>query len=522
MPLRFVSDSLLATANKNPDKTAVVIDGVEYKYHQLETAARKLANVFIENGVERGDRVAIYMDNTWPCVVGIYAVLLAGGVFLVVNQQTKADKLHYILEDSGSKILLTDITQEKQLINGLHDLEVLKGVICSGNAEKVQKLTLANKTVFVKHFEHILETAVEFTSDINKTPSDLAALIYTSGSTGDPKGVMHTHLSMTFALNSLVEYLRLSEDEVMINVLPVAFDYGLYQLLMAVHLGATLVLERSIAYPAVLFKLIDKYKVTSLPGVPTIFSMLLSIHKREALCFPSVTRVTNTAAALPADYINDLQEIFPNALIYKMYGMTECKRVCYLEPELINEKGRSVGKAIPGTEVFVLNDKNEIASPGEIGTLYVRGPHIMAGYWNKPEPTSKMLKSGAWSSDVVLCTQDEFYCDEDGLLYFVGRSDDIIKTRGEKVSPVEVENMLHGIEGIRDAVVIGVDDELLGQSIHAFITINDDSDLNENKIKRLCAQKIENYMVPQKINIVDELPKTDTGKITKKSLSKTQ
>jgi hypothetical protein len=213
-----------------------------------------------------------------------------------------------------------------------------------------------------------------------------------------------------------------------------------------------------------------------------------------------------------------LASIFPNALIFKMYGLTECKRVAYLEPELLDERPTSVGKAIPGSEAFVLDSDGRRVTPGEVGELHVRGPHVMMGYWKKPEQTRKMIVPGPYPGEQMLNTTDHFKQDEDGFLYFVGRSDDIIKTRGEKVSPAEVENVLHGIPGVLEAAVIGVSDALLGHAIHAYVALADGAELSERQIKKVCQSRLENFMVPQQIHFLDELPKTTTGKISKRGL----
>ena len=518
VPNRYLPDYFIESAEKYPDKLAIAVEGVEYTYRQLKDKVQRLATALLARGLKRGDRVAIYMDNTMPCIVSVYATMYAGGAFLIINPQTKADKLEYILKDCGAYIVLSDTHLSPVLQNSVVKLSQVKTLVCSGDSEKLAELNPADNQS-IEYFDTVIDDSEPLGEHKNITPTDLAALIYTSGSTGNPKGVMHTHLSMTFALGSLIEYLRLKHEHVFLNVLPFAFDYGLYQLFMSMSLGSTLVLERSFTYPAVIFKRIEQYKVSVFPGVPTIYSMLLTAHARKKLCFPSVERITNTAAALPAEYSQALKEIFPNALIYKMYGLTECKRVCYLEPELVDEKPDSVGRAIPGTEAYLLTtDGKPVETAGELGILHVRGPHLMLGYWNLPDVTAHMIKEGTFPGERILCTHDWFKMDEDGHFYFVGRSDDIIKTRGEKVSPIEVENVLHGISGIQEAAVVGVDDETLGQTIRAYVSIEAGSDLSDKKIRKLCMSKLENFMVPQEVIILDSLPKTNTGKISKKDL----
>jgi acyl-CoA synthetase (AMP-forming)/AMP-acid ligase II len=327
---------------------------------------------------------------------------------------------------------------------------------------------------------------------------------------------MMTHQSMVFAAGSIAEYLRLEPLDRILGVLPLAFDYGLYQLLMAVRIGGTLVLERSFAYVAQTLKRVEEEQVTVFPGVPTVFATLLALRSRRE--FPAVRRVTNTAAGLPPTFHDGLSEFFPNALIFRMYGLTECKRVSYLEPELVDAKPTSVGKAMPGTETFVLDEHGDPVKPGEIGVLHVRGPHVMAGYWRSPELTRHMLRDGPVPGERMLCTHDLFTVDGEGFLYFVGRSDDIIKTRGEKVSPIEVENAIHAIEGVKEAAVIGVPDDVLGQAVRAYVVLHDGAELGGQEIIRACRVKLENFMVPRDVVLVGELPKTDSGKVRKKSL----
>ncbi|NQU88321.1 MAG: long-chain fatty acid--CoA ligase, partial [Mariniphaga sp.] len=287
-----------------------------------------------------------------------------------------------------------------------------------------------------------------------------------------------------------------------------------------VTLGATLIIEPSFTFMATIQKRIEQYKPTVFPAVPTIYAMMLASAKDSGIKFESITKITNTAAALSAEIIPGLKHLFPNALIFKMYGLTECKRVCYLEPEMIDKKPSSVGKAIPGTEVFLLNTEGERVENGKPGILHVRGPHVMPGYWNSEELSNEMLKPGFLPYERVLCTNDWFKTDEEGFLYFLGRNDDIIKTRGEKVSPIEVENAIYKADGIKEVAVLGTEDTVLGESIIAIITCFPGSTVSENDIKKVCANNLELFMIPQRIIFIDEMPKSTNGKINKKKLKK--
>ncbi|HXV57297.1 MAG TPA: AMP-binding protein [Gaiellaceae bacterium] len=508
-PVRLLHETLLASAERVPAREAVVAGAERLTYAELLDSALRLARSLQEHGVGRGDRVAIFMDNSAGCATAIYAAMLAGGVFVVVNPQTKEDKLRYVLEDCEAAVLLTEGSLTRTALAAAAASPSVKAVLAAGPPEGAEgAVELAGA----------IAAAEPEPSPAGTIPLDLAALIYTSGSTGFPKGVMMTHQSMVFAAGSIAQYLRLGPDERILGVLPVAFDYGLYQLLMAVLRGGTLALERSFAFPAQIVKRVQEEEITVFPGVPTVYATLLSMRRGMEFELPSVRRVTNTAAALPATFHGEMRRIFPNALIFAMYGLTECKRVSYLEPELLERKPTSVGRAIPGTETMVLRPDGSPVDPGETGILHVRGPHVMAGYWRKPEQTAEMLVEGPLPGERMLCTQDHFTVDEEGFLYFVGRTDDIIKTRGEKVSPLEVENALFDIDGVKEAAVVGVEDEVLGEAIRAFVVLDAGATLTEQDVVAACRTRLESFMVPRDVVFLDALPTTATGKVRRKSL----
>jgi acyl-CoA synthetase (AMP-forming)/AMP-acid ligase II len=330
---------------------------------------------------------------------------------------------------------------------------------------------------------------------------------------------MLTHRNMMTACASIASYLELREDEVILNVLPLAFDYGLYQMIMAFRTGARLVLERSFAFPAQILGLVTSEKVTGFPGVPTIFATLAELKSLKDHDLSSIRYVTNTAAALPVKHILMLTELFPSARIYSMYGLTECKRCTYLPPEDLGRKPLSVGIAIPNTEMWIVDEDNGRVGPDVVGQLVIRGATVMKGYWGKPEATARKLKPGPLPGEQVLYTGDYCRMDAEGYLYFVGRGDEIIKSRGEKVAPKEVESVLVNIPGVREAAVIGVPDELLGQAVKAFVVIEQGKAFSEKELQRECQRRLENFMVPKHIVIVPSLPRTDTGKLSKAALS---
>ena len=510
-PQRLLHDSLLqrGSSGSTRNRIALVADGQPHTFGQLLETSQRLAGALCARGVGRGDRVAIQLENSWHCAASIFGTLLAGGVFVLINPQTKSDKLEFILRDCGARALITERHLEPAWSAAVARLKQPLATLCSGQPTPTGR---------AESLEAILAASPPLTAPTPVIPLDLAAILYTSGSTGTPKGVMQTHQSMVFVIGSLIEYLRLADEERILCVLPLSFDYGLYQLLMAVALGACLVLERSFTFLGQALGRMREERITVFPGVPTIFATLLAAHRRTPLSFPTVTRITNTAAALPDEFVPELREIFPNALLYKMYGLTECKRVSYLEPELVDAKPGSVGKAIPGTEVYLLSSDGEPVPPGNTGILYVRGPHVMAGYWNRPDLTEQTLKPGKLPGERVLCTHDLFRMDGEGFLYFVGRTDEIIKTRGEKVSPIEVENALHRIPGVREAAVIGIPDPLQGEAVRAYVVADTSANLTPQSIRNGCAKFLESHMVPTQVVICENLPRNANGKINRRFL----
>ena len=514
---RLLQDCLTIAYEKYPNDVVAVVGSDKYLYRDLYQESQNIAKYLKCEGFQRGDRAAIFIENSWDILTSIFGILYAGGTFLIINHLTKQDKLAYILNDSGAIFLFSDAMVSKHFIPAVKLSKTIKAVVYAGQyIDEIDDLPLVK-------FESIHDDFSKEGYIQSKCISlDLAALIYTSGSTGDAKGVMMSHANMLFTCDSLIEYLRLKKEAIIFCFLPFAFDYGLYQILMTVRLGSRIVIEKSFAFPGLVFDGIINTKANVFPGVPTVYSTIINMYRKKTFSLPSITNITNTAASLPDEYIPILKKIFPNAHIFKMYGLTECKRVSYLEPEFVDSHPSSVGKAIPGTEIMLLDqDKNPVVM-GQEGILYVRGAHIMQGYWNKPKQSEQMLCDDIIVNEKVLCTYDRFCQDSDGFLYFKGRTDEIIKTRGEKVSPIEVENVLHSISGIKEAAVLGIPDAIEGQYIKAFVSLSDGVSMKPRQIRQHCIARLENFMVPREILIIDVLPKTLSNKINKKELIKNE
>lgn len=516
-PPVLVQDFLEQSATRLPDKVALICDGKRLTYHEIDGMANRLANALRAGGVQRGDRVVIYLPNSIPVVAGIFAALKADGVFVVVNHTTKQDKLAYILNNSRATAIMMDgrkpelVAELSQLVPSLK-LFVLTGIDGRDPANDVGE----NFSSHYLSFDQALQQYPDTRPVRQNIDLDLACLIYTSGSTGDPKGVMSDHSNMIFAASSIISYLKNVEEDVVIDVLPLSFDYGLYQLLMVFKFGGTLILERSFAYPAAILKRMVEERVTGFPGVPTVFVLLLQLDLTP-YDLSALRYLSNTAAALPPSHIEHLRQKFPRVTLYSMYGLTETKRTLYLPPEQLDHRPGSVGIAIPGTEVWLEDEQGRRLGPGETGELVVRGRHVMRGYWENPQATAERYRPGPVPGERLCYTGDLFRMDEEGFLYFVSRKDDIIKSRGEKVAPKEVETVLYAIPGVREVAVVGVADPVLGEAVKAFLVVVG-AQLTEAQVFAHCRAHLEDFMVPKLIEFRDALPKTSSGKIKKTDL----
>ncbi len=503
------------SAQRHPEKLALVCGSQRLSYGEVERQSNALANELIALGLQRGDRVAICLENSVEAVIAIFAVLKAGAVFVIINPTTKAEKLAFVLDNSDAWALIASaakIEASREVIGSLTKLHALiaVGVVAAGAAQDTRCIfgwkALAQSTRFVGP------------PPKRCIDADLAALVYTSGSTGNPKGVMLTHLNMVAAATSITSYLENQPDEIILNVLPLSFDYGLYQVLMAFQVGGTVVLEKSFAYPHAVLQKMAAVQVTGFPIVPTMSAILLQLDLSN-YSLPSLRYITNTGAALPTEHIRRLRQAFPQARLYSMFGLTECKRVSYLPPHQLDRRPTSVGKAMPNVEVYIVDDQNQRLPAGEVGELVVRGSNVMRGYWKLPEETERALRPGPVPGERVLYTGDLFKMDEDGYLYWIGRNDDIIKSRGEKVSPKEIENVLYGLDGVGMAAVVGVPDPVLGQAVKAVISPKDGCQLTSQDVLRHCAQHLEDFMVPKIVEFRVDMPRTPTGKIDKRQLA---
>ena len=508
----LVDEFLERNVSEHPNKTALIFGDQRLSYAELNTMAARFASALVDKGIACGDRVVIVTPNAVETIVAIFGILKAGGVFLVVHHSIKEKKLAYILDDCGARAVVlfkNQVPAFESVIESCGSLQCL--VVCGDDTGELPEGRIPSVS-----YEAIQKNYPPLEKSPVISEDELACLVYTSGSTGEPKGVMESHACVDFATGSIITYLENTKNDIVLNCLPLSFDYGLYQVLMVFKFGGTLVLERSFMFPAAILKKMEKERVTGFPGVPTIFSLLLTMDL-TAYDLSALRYITNTAAALPVSHIERLCAKFPQATLYSMYGQTECKRVLYLPPHELKTRPGSVGIPIPGTEVWIQGPGGERLPPGSTGQLVVRGRHVMKGYLNKPEETARAFGPGRVPEEGVLFTGDLFRQDEEGFFYFISRADDIIKTRGEKVAPKEVENALYLLSAVLEAAVVGVPDEIEGETIKAYI-VSSDPELSEKLVINHCRNHLESFMVPKYVEFRDSLPKSSAGKIAKRDI----
>jgi acyl-CoA synthetase (AMP-forming)/AMP-acid ligase II len=497
-----VSEYLSSSLKLFPDKEALVCGSDRYTYKTIGNAVFSLSNFLINNGLETGDRVAIILDNSLEAVVSTFGIAEAGGTFVFIPSATPVERMGYILKNCQPKFLIGSSLKIGQIMESEKDCSVLPVNILTGNHE-------------IPYNAIQFETACGTTDSGKKnriSDEDVAAIVYTSGSTGKPKGVMLTHRNFDVVTESVIEYLEHTPDDKILDVLPLSITYGLMQLLVTIRSGGTLVLEKGFGYPYEIIKRLKEEKITGFAGVPTIYSIITHLQL-EGEAFPHLRYITNAAAAMPYSFIPKLRKIFPTTKIYLMHGLTECLRTTYLPPDQIDKKPTSVGCGMKYVELSIEDEGGNRLSSGQVGELCVRGQNIMKGYWNDPEATAKVIKTDKQSGEKVLHSGDMFTIDEEGYFYFVSRSDDVIKSRGKKVSPLEIENIIYLCEEVLEVRVIGVPDELLGKAIKAEIVLRKGSEITADFIKAHCKKYLEDFQIPHIVEFVQSLPKTAGGKI---------
>ena len=500
------------TAAATPRKEAVVDKERRFDYAELLASVETCAGALRAAGLGRGDRAAIFLDKSFEEAQAIFGISRAGGVVVPVNALLKAEQVAHILNDCRVRVLITNGLRWKMMEETLKEVSSLERVLLVDDARNSDDARLVARAFDEPRQGGPASVCIG---------EDLAAILYTSGSTGRPKGVMLSHRNLLAGSRIVCNYLGIRAEERICSLLPFSFDYGLNQLITSVEKGATLLLL-TFRFGDEIVRLLAKEKITALAGVPTVWAVLAgaapSLPKTE---LPCLRYMTNTGGPVPTETLHKLCGLLPHVDFVLMYGLTEAFRSTFLPPAELARRPTSMGKAIPETEIFVVNEQGGLCAPGEVGILVHRGPTVSLGYWERPEATAAVIRRNpllpdTQGGDLVCYSGDLVRMDEEGYLYFVGRNDAMIKSSGYRVSPSEVEEILMATGKLRSVAVIGVPDPAIGERIHAVGIAEGEQD--RESILAACATRLPAHMIPRDLEYVDELPRSPNGKVDYKLL----
>jgi acyl-CoA ligase (AMP-forming) (exosortase A-associated) len=513
---------ILLAADQNPAAPALTYNNTTLSYGELREAINRFSSGLLSLGLQRGERVAIYLEKRFETVIASFGAPAAGGVFVPLNPLLKAEQVGYILRDCNVRMLVTSPERLALLQETLPACHDLRHVVVL-DSDHTFPLTEGLNTV---RWNDLLDTP--HMAGHRLIDTDILGILYTSGSTGKPKGVVLSHRNMVTGAKSVASYLENQADDTLLAALPLSFDAGFSQLTTAFHVGARVVLLNYLL-PRDVIKAIEREKVTGLTAVPPLYIQLTQLNWPENIT-EHLRYFANTGGRMPRETLTTLRQHLPKSKPFLMYGLTEAFRSTYLPPEEVDRRPDSIGKAIPNAEILVLREDGTPCAPNEPGELVHRGGLVGMGYWNDPEKTAERYKplpvhapgreAGLVLPEIAVFSGDTVRMDEEGFLYFIGRRDEMMKTSGYRVSPTEVEEILYATKLVGECVAFGIDDDRLGQSIQVIATPPADGTISIETLLAECRARMPAYMVPSGIDVREgPLPRNPNGKIDRKTLS---
>ncbi|NCP22611.1 MAG: acyl-CoA ligase (AMP-forming), exosortase A system-associated [Erythrobacter sp.] len=493
-PVPFPLDHLVVRGKD--EATALILRDRRFSYRELRARIACLA-AWLAVELPEGARVASWAAKGETTCLLPLAAARAGLVHVPINPLLKRAQVSHILADSGAEMLI--------------GTRARLGTLESGDAPAACRLL---------DEEDCWHEAERLGGDLgpsSRDPDELAAILYTSGSTGKPKGVMLSHANMWLGAVSVAHYLGMEADDVTLAVLPLSFDYGQNQLFSSWIVGASVV-PLDYLFPRDVAKACAKHGVTTLAAVPPLWVQLTEVEWPNGSA-KTLRRLTNSGGALTRELVADLRARFPQARLFPMYGLTEAFRSTYLDPDLVDSHPTSMGSAIPFAEILVVTDEGGLAAPGEEGELVHCGPLVAQGYWQDEKRTAERFKPAPKDSEhggMAVYSGDRVRRDADGLLYFVGRRDAMIKSAGNRISPQELEDAARSTDLVSEAVALGVPDERLGQAVH--LVVRGDAG-RDAELKAALAKELPNFMQPQAIHWRETLPVNPNGKLDRTLIS---
>ena len=518
----LLPELISASANRQPDAIALTYGKQSMSYGQLQQSIADFVGGVIGLGLQRGERIAIYLEKRLETVIASFGTTAAGCAFVPLNPLLKADQVAYILRDCNVRALVTSPERLPLLASALPTCHDLRHVIVVNS----EPLPVSAEPLTWLHWDDLLQSDAQKGHRVIDT--DMAAILYTSGSTGKPKGVVLSHRNMVAGAKSVASYLENTADDTLLAALPLSFDAGFSQLTTAFHTGARVVLLNYLL-PQDVLKALAREGVTGLTAVPPLYIQLSQLEWPAAIG-ERLRYFANTGGRMPRETLAALRSRLPNSRPFLMYGLTEAFRSTYLPPDEVDRRPDSIGKAIPNAEILVLREDGSPCAANEPGELVHRGALVGMGYWNDHEKTAERYKplpastpgrdAGLVLPEIAVFSGDTVRRDEEGFLYFIGRRDEMMKTSGYRVSPTEVEEVLYATQLVGECVAFGVDHPALGQAIQAIATPPPGGSLDTAELLAECRRRMPAYMVPAGIVVRQgPLPRNPNGKIDRKSLA---
>ena len=516
----LIHEFIFDTARHAPAAPALSYQGVSLAYGELQQCVRDCASALLHLGLQRGQRVAVYLEKREENVIAMFGAAAAGAVFVPVNPLLKPEQVAYILADCGVAVLVTSRERLAQLAPVLAACPALKHLIVTGER---QPDTLQDGLPVLSW-----AAVMALGTDLPQAPhavidTDMAAILYTSGSTGRPKGVVLSHRNMVAGALSVSGYLHNTPQDRILCVLPLSFDYGLSQLTTAFASGACAVLMNYLLLRDII-ETVEQEAITGLAAVPPLWIQL------SQLSWPLSTPLrylTNSGGVMQPGTVDKLRACLPRTQIFLMYGLTEAFRSTFLPPDQLEARPDSIGKAIPNAEILVLRPDGSVCDADEPGELVHRGALVALGYWNDAARTAERFKplppqaTGLVLPELAVWSGDTVRRDAQGFLYFVGRNDEMIKTSGYRVSPAEIEEVAYASGLVGEAVALGVPHPLLGAAIALLVTAAPGMALERSALLAACRARLPAYMMPLWLDIRSEaLPRNPNGKIDRALLAR--
>jgi long-chain acyl-CoA synthetase len=484
---------LTDSAARDPDHVAVKLDDVELTYAQVDGASAHVAGLLREHGFERGDRVGIMLPNLPHFPLCYYGVLRAGGVVVPMNVLLKQREVAYYLSDSGAKLLFA--------WEGFADDAKAGAEEASAECIIVEMLG----------FQDLVGRASPDTGLADTADDDTAVILYTSGTTGTPKGAELTHCNLTKNCQIAINLFGLGSDAVALGALPLFHSFGqTCGMNAATYGGGTLTLIPRFD-PKKALEIIERDRVTVFEGVPTMYNAMLHEPDRDKYDTSTLQVCASGGSAMPVELMRAFEEAF-GCKVLEGYGLSETSPIASFNQPDRERKPGSIGTPVDGVEMKLVDDDDNEVAAGEVGEIVIRGHNVMKGYWNKPEATAEAMRGGWFHSG------DIAKIDDDGYYYIVDRKKDLIIRGGYNVYPREIEEVLYEHPDVREAAVVGMHDDALGEEVGAAVALKDGASTTADELRAYVKGQVAAYKYPRRVWLVDDLPKGPTGKILKREI----